>query len=653
MVTKTEIVLTAKDETRAAFQSVEAGLGKLNTVLGVFGIAVGVTTAGVAEMMKHQIDAGDELSKFSQKVGVSVESLSAYQYAAKLAGSSNEELRVGLTQLAKHMQEAVLDKGGESARTFRALGIEVVDANGKLRSTDSVFEQLSKRFGDAQDGANKTALATKLLGRSGAELIPLMNQLDELTKEAAQTGNVVSTDFAKKAEQFNDSMQRMQAASGNFARAVADLMLPALTSWIEKLNVAIGAQDQLSLQTMARDRMALVARYQELKQREEMLGFTEAFVARDKAKILADIDVLDKLIIAENKRMLNLRNSQGGENKKGELPTVVNDEPFKKLMQSLKEASGKAQTDILNDEWSKTQARVKLAESEWRFKIDQAKLGAEERKAVEAELQQYLADLTQKELAGLQEKRDKELQDTYSRYMALRMSLDDEFAAKEEQRQRLAELDAYYKEFDLAKDEEYYQLRSEILGRGLTAMSRQVAAANKQRSQMWQAAWHGDLASMSGVLGEVSGLMNSEHRKQFEIGKKAAKAQVLVNTFMAAQSGFATPPFFPVGLAMGALALALGFMNYEKVNSVQFQGGGGGSPGGAIGTFPASPNTGLPESGAADSLPNLNAGQQNAPARRVEIHLQGSQILSDEMIRDQLIPAINEAIGDGVELTAV
>ena len=62
-----------------------------------------------------------------------------------------------------------------------------------------------------EDGAGKTALAIKLFGKSGADLIPLLNQgragIKELTDEAAKLGIVISTETAAKAEQFNDTLK--------------------------------------------------------------------------------------------------------------------------------------------------------------------------------------------------------------------------------------------------------------------------------------------------------------------------------------------------------------------------------------------------------------------------------------------------------------
>ena len=58
---------------------------------------------------------------------------------------------------------------------FKALGIDVRDASGNIRDTNAVFLDIADRFGRMQDGATKSALAMQVFGKSGAELIPLLN----------------------------------------------------------------------------------------------------------------------------------------------------------------------------------------------------------------------------------------------------------------------------------------------------------------------------------------------------------------------------------------------------------------------------------------------------------------------------------------------
>jgi hypothetical protein len=86
-------------------------------------LGVGVSLAGMAALVKSSIDAADELSKMSQRVGISVETLSLWNPAAQQAGVSSEAFEKGLRKLSTTMVDAATG-GEDAAQTFRAVGVE-------------------------------------------------------------------------------------------------------------------------------------------------------------------------------------------------------------------------------------------------------------------------------------------------------------------------------------------------------------------------------------------------------------------------------------------------------------------------------------------------------------------------------------------------
>ena len=63
-------------------------------ILGTIGVGIGA--AVFTRMIKGALDAQDQLSKLSQKVGVSVESLVGLKHAADLSGVSFQGLQKGI-----------------------------------------------------------------------------------------------------------------------------------------------------------------------------------------------------------------------------------------------------------------------------------------------------------------------------------------------------------------------------------------------------------------------------------------------------------------------------------------------------------------------------------------------------------------------------
>lgn len=601
--------------------------------------------AAIGAFIKSQADAGDRMNKTAQILGMSVEKLSAYQFAMKMANVDSDRFQQAMVSLGDKMQDAAIDKGGAAARTFQALGINVVDANGKLRGTDSVLEDVAKRFAESRDGIGKTNAAVALFGqRVGPALIPALNGLQDLTAEAERAGAVMSTDFARNAEAFNDNMMRMQTSAGALARTISGPLIAALADLTERFNVAIGAQAQLSLQTMERDRAALANEMVRLREREQQLGFTEPFVAAQKAKVLAEIDALDALIIAENKRMTNLNAAKaggaGGGGKDINMPLTPNVDEFGKLMEGMRKESAKAQMDILADEYSKTQARIKLAESEWRFKADAARLSKDQRIQFEQELSQYLADKTAADIAKIAEEKEKKQQEAAADFEQLRVTFDAKYAAEEEQRIRLLQLDAYYREFGLEQDATYNALREQIELEHLARMGDMKAKARLEGLKFEQMTMQKKLQTVIGFGESELAAVANTNKTLFNLHKAFALAQLAIEAPAAIGAAIERGGGLPWGAVFGTMTAAKYVALISQTKGANF--GSSSSPanvsgGGAIPVMPTEP--------LAPAVPPQT--QAAEPVRQTDVYIRQG-IYSANDLRDIVLPELFEALDDGV-----
>lgn len=240
---RAQILITAVDQTKAALASVKGNLeglssaaSKVNGVLAGLGVALSVGALVAAG--KAALDTADDLSKLSQKTGISVESLSLLKPIAEQSGISLEGLAKGMQKLATAMNEAA---GGskEQVETFSRLGVSVKDAAGQLRPTEEVLLDLADAFSAMPDGAEKSALAVKLFGKSGVELIPFLNQgsagIEQLKLQFKALGLEISGDTAKAAEKFNDTLDTVKQALHGIAMKVAEAALPALQKLADAL----------------------------------------------------------------------------------------------------------------------------------------------------------------------------------------------------------------------------------------------------------------------------------------------------------------------------------------------------------------------------------------------------------------------------------
>lgn len=208
-------------------QAVSGMSGPLEMLRTKF-IAIGaaLTAGGMAVFIQRAIDAADNLGKLSQKIGVSVEDLAGFQHAASLSDLTLEQFSQGVKQLSKYMTE--------HGDKLRAAGITATDTKGALIQLADAFQQM-------RDGPQKTAIAMELLGKQGAELIPMLNGGGAALRgmiEEGQRFNPVTEEMAKRAEEFNDSMTRMQTRAGAVGVAIASDLLPHLNRFFDRLQQA-------------------------------------------------------------------------------------------------------------------------------------------------------------------------------------------------------------------------------------------------------------------------------------------------------------------------------------------------------------------------------------------------------------------------------
>lgn len=233
---RAQILISAVDQTKTAFDSIKRGLGGLtDTAKSVNGVlanlGVGVSLAGIGAMIKSSIDSADALDEMAQRTGIAVESLSLLVPAAELSAVSTEKFEAGIKKLATGMLEAAT--GSEtSAQKFGALGVAVQNQDGTLRDSEQVLLDLADRFKAMPDGAEKAALAVDIFGKAGAEMIPFLNQgrdgIGALKQEAAELGLQLSADTAAQAGNFNDALDKLKLATQSIGNQIIASLLPAL-----------------------------------------------------------------------------------------------------------------------------------------------------------------------------------------------------------------------------------------------------------------------------------------------------------------------------------------------------------------------------------------------------------------------------------------
>jgi hypothetical protein len=199
------------------------GFNSLKGAVAGFGavIAGSAIVGGLGAMIKKSVDLGDALGKLSTRTGVAQDALIGMRNAAALSDVSNESLAKSLAKLNVNLVEAV---------EGNAIGVDIKGADGQVISTEQAMKRLADRFADMPDGVQKTAAAVAVFGRSGADLIPLLNGGAEAMEKFTYK---VSNDFSARSELFNDTITILGFKTQGFGLELTDALLPALQSILE------------------------------------------------------------------------------------------------------------------------------------------------------------------------------------------------------------------------------------------------------------------------------------------------------------------------------------------------------------------------------------------------------------------------------------
>lgn len=203
------------------------------------GLATGLSFAALINSIKSVTEEWDELGKSAQRAGFqSAQAMAEFQHAAKLAGVDAGGFETAVGKLNAKMADAA-GGGKEAAAVFAALKIRVTDGQGALRSSETVITDLAKAFSQFKDGPEKTALAMDLFGKSGRDLIPLLNSgaggIESLRSELRALRGQITDENVKAAEQFNDNLEKLKAASGGLARSLTDELLPSMVKITDRM----------------------------------------------------------------------------------------------------------------------------------------------------------------------------------------------------------------------------------------------------------------------------------------------------------------------------------------------------------------------------------------------------------------------------------
>lgn len=187
------------------------------------GVAAGYAGKKIVDGAKQVAEYGDKVDKMSQKIGISAEAYQKWNYVMKLSDVNIDSLKMGMKTLSQQAEK--------NSDAFQKLGISQEEV--QSLNQEQLFERTIKGLSDMEAGTERTALASQLLGRAGADMAPLLNQgskaIEEQMKIAEKYGMVMPDATVKASAAFQDSMTTMQMTAEGLKNRLLGEFLPSMT----------------------------------------------------------------------------------------------------------------------------------------------------------------------------------------------------------------------------------------------------------------------------------------------------------------------------------------------------------------------------------------------------------------------------------------
>ena len=207
----------------------------------------------IAEWAEHMGEAAEKTKHMAETFGMTIAEVQGLDAIAKETGMDFDALAKGMGILDKNTIAAA-DGNGKVAAALKAVGVAANDGKSQMER----MLVISDRFKEMDDGPKKVALAMELFGKSGKDLIPILNmgseglqELDRVTQDYS-AGALFASEANKELrdwlDQVNargmalaDSTDTTKVAMQGLSNVMTDAFAPILTSLTDGLNSMIKA----------------------------------------------------------------------------------------------------------------------------------------------------------------------------------------------------------------------------------------------------------------------------------------------------------------------------------------------------------------------------------------------------------------------------
>lgn len=222
---------------------------KIGAALGAAAAAVGTACVAAGKKLWDMANdigsAGDQIDKTSQKIGISAESYQKWGYVFERCGADVNNLQTGMKKLSTVITDAA-GCSDSAAEKLSAVGLSIEELNGK--SQDEQLSMVITALQGMKAGAERTAAANDLLGKSAVDMAAVLNtsveETERLKQEAEDYGMVMSNEAVAASAAFEDSLTRLSHTAGGLKNRMVGELLPGITQITDGLADLLAGNEQ-------------------------------------------------------------------------------------------------------------------------------------------------------------------------------------------------------------------------------------------------------------------------------------------------------------------------------------------------------------------------------------------------------------------------
>lgn len=186
-------------------------------------LAVAATGAGLFDIVKGAVDAGENIYQLSHKLHLTTDEAIGLNNIFKMSNVDAEAFIPTIVRLDKAVQTAG-KSGNDTTLALQAFGISLTDQSGKLLPINQQLAALASGYEQAAKNGDEEAYTAEILGTRGAALVPILKDY-AINAEAASRIKTIGID-PEQAHELSKEFKILNAESSQLGNAFGNALLP-------------------------------------------------------------------------------------------------------------------------------------------------------------------------------------------------------------------------------------------------------------------------------------------------------------------------------------------------------------------------------------------------------------------------------------------